>query len=429
MAELALLGGGAVRSAGWPRWPIFTPQLGERLQEVLASGRWGIGGPYMGNTSFEQRFAAAFAEFSGTRHCVPTASGTASLMVALESLDIGVGDEVILPGLTWVASASCVLGVNAVPVIVDIDPETLCLAPDAVAVAVTPRTKAICAVHLYSALADLSRLTAIAAKHGIALIEDCSQAHGAAYGERRVGGIGAIGAFSMQHNKLLTSGEGGAVITNDDDLARRAAQLRADGRLFQREPPREGQVELTHVGDPMGSNRCLSEFQAAVLLEMLPGLIPLNEVRADNAARLDRLLEQTGAFRPQHSSPGTTKRTFYKYAFALDPEVFEGIPVGLIGEALGAELGIPLERTYAPLNDNVLYNPASRRRFHLSAEHLRRIDPARFRLPECGRAYGRFLTLHHRFLLGGAEDLRDLGDAFGKVLEHRDELRAVPAAT
>lgn len=425
MAELALLGGSAIRAGGWPRWPFVPPQLPARLAEVLKSERWGIGGPYTGQPPFERRFAAAFADFCGARHAIPTASGTASLMVALEALDIGAGDEVIVPGLTWVASASTVLGVNAVPVLVDVDPDTLCLDPAAVAAAVTPRTRAICAVHLYSALADLSALAAIARAHGVALIEDCAQAHGAAYGGRSVGRIGAMGAFSMQHSKLLTSGEGGAVITDDDRLARRAMQLRADGRVFRDTPPPLGHMELIHVGDPMGNNRCLSEFQSAVLLESLPELPRLNGIRAANASRLDTLLHKTGAFQAQSTSAGTTTRTFYKYAFAIDHEIFDGIAVGAIGDALGAELGMALERTYAPLHKNPLYQPRSRRRFHLSDEHLRRVDPAQFVLPGCDRAHARFLTLHHRFLLGGPDDLRDLGDAFCKVLEHKDELRAL----
>ena len=425
MSKLSLLGGTPIRTGGWPRWPPVVPGVLNRLEEVLASGRWAISGLYVGYSTFEQRFAAAFAKFCGVRHCIPTASGTASLMIVLEALDIGAGDEVIIPGLTWCASASTVLGVNAVPVLVDADPYTLCLAPEAVEAAVTPKTRAICAVHLYSALADLDRLGAIAEKHGLPLIEDCAQAHGAAYRGNRVGSIGVMAAFSMQHSKLLTSGEGGAVVTSDDRLARRAAQLRADGRLFRDEPPPEGELELVEVGDPMGSNRCLSELQAAVLFEMLPELLRWNETRAVNAQRLGELLKSTGAFQPQNTSEGTTARTYYEYAFSVDEEVFDGIPVAVVGDALRAELGIPFQRTYSPLNDNVLYRPWTRRRFHISEEHLQRVDPGRFSLPECERAHRRYLTFHHRFLLGTPDDVRDLEDSFQKVLEHRDELQRV----
>lgn len=427
MPALALFGGKPIRQGGWPCWPQVGPRVAARLEEVLASGRWTISAPYLGHPSFEQRFAAAFAGFCGTRYCVPTASGTASLMVALEACGVGAGDEVIIPGLTWVASASAVLGVNAVPILADIDPDTLCLDPRAVEAAISSRTRAICAVHLFSALAELSQLTAIARRHGLALIEDCSQAHGAAYAGKRVGGLGAIGAFSMQHNKLLTSGEGGAVVTNDEDLARQAAQLRADGRLF-RPKPLEGQLELVPVGEPMGSNRCLSEFQAAVLLESLPDLTRLNGRRAENAGELDSVLVSSGAYHPQQTSQATTIRTYYKYAFALDPETFEDIPVRKVADALGAELGVIVERTYPPLNDNVLYQPASRRRFQLNDEHLKRIDPSRFALPECRKAHERFLTLHHRLLLGGPDELRALQYALIKLVEHREELRAVAAA-
>lgn len=145
---------------------------------------------------------------------------------------MGAGDEVIVPGLTWVANASAVVRANAVPVLVDIDPETLCLSVEATRRALSSRTRAVCVVHLYSSMADMDGYRALAAEAGVPLVEDCAQAHGAAWRDARAGTLGTVGVFSMQQTKVLTAGEGGAVITASAELARRLEQLHADGRVF-----------------------------------------------------------------------------------------------------------------------------------------------------------------------------------------------------
>lgn len=410
---------------GWPRWPEPAPGALDVLNEVLHSGRWAISGHYQGKRGFERRFAEAFANFHQTAnfpqttHCVPTSSGTASLMVALEACGVGAGDEVIIPGLTWVANASTVAGVNAVPVPVDVDPQTFCLDPDAVERAITPRTAAIVVVHLYSAVADLDRLTAVAQQHGIPLIEDCAQAHGATYRDRRVGTFGAAGTFSMQHSKVLTSGEGGAVITADAALARRAEHLRADSRSYLDHEPRVGQMELAQTAEVMGSNRCLSEFQAAVLLVQLDLLEAQNARRRANAAILDTALSALG-FRPQASSPGTTARTYYEWAARIEDDELGRIGAERVAEAVAAELsGAPVDASYPPLNDNRLYRPETRRRFAGQAAAL---DLTRYPLPVAVDAGQRVVTIHHSALLAEERDMHDIVAAFEKVINHRGEL-------
>jgi dTDP-4-amino-4,6-dideoxygalactose transaminase len=165
--RLAINGGAPVRVRPWPAWPQPARRAADALAEVLNSGRWSISGPYRGVETFDQRFARAFAAYNGVGHCVPAASGTASLMMALEACGVGAGDEVITPALSWVASATTIVGVNAVPVFSDIDPGTLCIDPDAVEELITPATKALVVVHLYSAVADLERLTELAQRHGL----------------------------------------------------------------------------------------------------------------------------------------------------------------------------------------------------------------------------------------------------------------------
>ncbi|CAM5256493.1 L-glutamine:2-deoxy-scyllo-inosose aminotransferase [Streptomyces alboniger] len=352
---------------------------------------------------------------------MPAASGTASLMLALEACGVGAGDEVIVPGLSWVASGSTILGVNAVPVFCDVDPRTLCLDPEAVETLITERTRAIVVVHLYSAVADMDALNRIAARHALPLIEDCAQAHGASHRGVKVGALATAGTFSMQHSKVLTSGEGGAVITRDADFARRVEHLRTDGRCLTPTPPAAGAMELVETGELMGSNRCLSEFQAAILSEQLTTLDEQNERRRANAGLLDRHLRELGVH-PQSTSEGTTARTYYTYAARLPDGELENTAIGDVADALTVELGFSVQPSYAPIPANRLYTPHTRRRYSLGLAHEERIDPKRFALPVCEEAARRTLTLHHAALLGDADDMSDIAEAFAKVLRYGAEL-------
>jgi L-glutamine:scyllo-inosose aminotransferase/L-glutamine:2-deoxy-scyllo-inosose/3-amino-2,3-dideoxy-scyllo-inosose aminotransferase len=416
---LAINGGEPIRKRAWPLWPQPAPGALEALNEVLHSGRWAISGPYQGRRSFERRFADAFAAYHGVDHCVPTTNGTASLLVALEACGVGAGDEVIVPGLTWVANYTTVAGINAVPVPVDVDPDTLCVDPAAVEAAITPRTAAIVIVHLHSAVADLTALTAIADRHGLPLIEDCAQAHGARYEGRRVGTFGAFGTFSMQHSKVLTSGEGGAVITRSPELARLAEHLRADGRSYRSTQPAIGEMELAQTAELMGSNFCLSEFQAAVLLGQLELLDGQNERRAANAALLDETVLELG-FRPQVSSLGTTARTYYEWAAWIEDDELAEIGAPRLAAALAAELGGPeVDAAYPAANANRLYCPGTRKRF---AALNGALDLTRYALPVSEEARQRVVTIHHAAFLGDERDMYDIAAAFDKVCAYRHEL-------
>ena len=178
---------------------------------------------------FLDRFEAGFAEFCGARHAVATSNGTTALHLALVALGIGPGDEVIVPALTYVASANAVSYCGATPVFADSDPVTMAIDPDHAAAKITGRTKAIMPVHLYGHPADMEQIQALAARHGLAVVEDAAEAHGALCNGRKVGGIGDCGAFSFFGNKIITTGEGGAVVTNDSRLAEKMRLFRGQG--------------------------------------------------------------------------------------------------------------------------------------------------------------------------------------------------------
>src|SRR5262245_35041935 len=209
MPHLAIAGGAPVRTKEYPAWPFWDQREIDAVTAVIRSGRWG-GFPEPGPHATS--FAAAFAEFQGAKHGICMANGTVTMTVALRALGVELGDEVIVPALTFAATGYAPLEAGAVPVIVDIDPNTFCIDPKAVEAAITPRTRAIIPVHLGSLMADMDALMEIARRHNLAVIEDSAHAHGARWrdpdggkGDRGAGSIGDFGSFSMQSSKILTS--------------------------------------------------------------------------------------------------------------------------------------------------------------------------------------------------------------------------------
>lgn len=367
-------------------------------------------------------FCRRFEDYLDTEHCFLVSSGSAALWAALEACGIGAGDEVIVPIVTWVATAISVLNVNAVPVFVDVDPSTGCMDPAEVESAITSRTSAVLAVHVHSSVADLDRITSIARSKGLAVIEDCAQAHGSEYGGRRVGTLGDLGTFSMNQEKLLACGEGGAVVTDSSKLYDRVVRVSTDGSYWQEGKPEVGKYELVDGHELMGSNYCASEFQAAVLLHQLERLDELNRQRRKNAAYLDNLLVDLG-LRPWESSPGTTRRAYFRYAACRRPEDFQGIPTSLLCAALSAELGFTVEETECrPLHRNSLYNPRSKRRHNISEAYMAAVALKDRRFPKAEKLYDTTLTFHHRLLLANSIDMESVAEAIEKVRMSVDEL-------
>lgn len=200
--------------------PFVSKKEEEYVLDAVRSGWVSSLGPYI--DAFEKSFAA----FCQTEYAVAVSNGTTGLHLALAALDIGAGDEVIVPDLTFVASANAVAYTGARPVMVDVDADTLCISASAIEAAINSRTKAIMPVHLYGHPADMDAIVAVAERHGIPVIEDAAEAHGAEYKGRRVGGLGLCGVFSFYGNKIITTGEGGMITTNDERLFRRAKSLR-----------------------------------------------------------------------------------------------------------------------------------------------------------------------------------------------------------
>lgn len=200
--------------------PTITQKEIDYVTDAVTSGWVSSLGKYI--DSFEEKFAA----YCGTNHAVATSNGTTALHLALVALDIKIGDEVIIPDLTFVATANAVKFTGAEPVIVDIDEQTLCISPQAIENAITPKTKAIIPVHLYGHPANMVEINKIAQKYNLLVVEDAAEAHGAEVNGQKVGGLGKVGVFSFYGNKIITSGEGGMITTNDESLYHRLKHLR-----------------------------------------------------------------------------------------------------------------------------------------------------------------------------------------------------------
>jgi len=331
MAEaLAIDGGPKVRTKPFPPWPALGDEDVSAVADALRSGRLTqLSGDAV--TAFEEAFAA----WNGASYCVATSSGTTAIHTALAALGIGPGDDVIVPAHTFIASATPVLHQRATPVFADVDPDTYCLSPESVAERITPKTKAIVAVHLNGHPADLDALLALAEPRGVAVIEDCAQAHGALYKGRKMGTLGRVGCFSFWEDKIMTTGgEGGAVITEDDALAARMRRIRHHG-----EGPVEGERAYYHL--ELGYNYRMTSMQAATGLVQLRRLDGYLEARRRNAAYLTERLPALAVVEPPAVAPYAV-HSYYKYVCRL-PE--DSLDADTFVRAVAAE-GVPIQRRY-----------------------------------------------------------------------------------
>lgn len=333
--KLALLGGEPVRTAPFPAWPVFDDLERGALREVLDSGIWGIAADGAKITDFERAFAKAHDAAYGQA----VFNGSVALEVALRALEIDYGDEVIVPAYTFLATATTCLMAGAVPVFVDIDPDTYNIDPAAVEAAITTRTRVIIPVHIGGLPADLDAILDIARRHDLVVLEDACQAHGASWKGRRVGAHGNLGCFSFQSSKNINAGEGGIILTDDAALAERCWSVHNCGRI------RDGRWYQHEV---LGGNYRMTQWQAAILLAQLTRLETLAERREENGRYLAERLGALEGFRPLARDERVTQHGYHLFISRYDPNAFEGLTRARFLEAMRAE-GIPCSEGYVPL--------------------------------------------------------------------------------
>lgn len=331
--RLAIDGGTPVRTEPFPAWPVWGQEERDALNAVLEGGAWGIGSPVI--DEFEERFAA----MQGAGQCVSVPNGTTAIEVALRGAGVTYGDEVITTPYTFVATASQVLTVGAIPVFADIDPDTYLIDAQCAERLIGPRTKAIIPVHIGGCPADMDAIMDLADRHGLTVIEDCAQAHLAQWRDRRVGSIGALGTFSFQSSKNITAGEGGAVVGSDARLMDAVWSYRNVGRI------RNGGWYQHEV---LGGNARMTAWQAAVLLAQMSRAEGQLAVRERNAALLTELLSGIPGIRPLHRDARVTHHAYHLYILRYDASAFGGRSRREFLAALHAE-GIRCSDGYVPL--------------------------------------------------------------------------------
>ncbi len=413
MAKLAINGGPKVidRQLG-KDWPIFGDIERENLTQVLESGRWWRGsGP--SDTSKVTQFEEQFAAFQDAQFGVAITNGTQAIECALKAIGIRPGDEVIVPAATFVASATACILVNAIPIVVDIDPGNYQISPAAVEAAIGERTVGIMPVHYGGYPADMDALRAIADRHGLWIIEDSAHAHGSTWNGRGCGSLGDIGCFSLQMGKTLTAGEGGICLTNDEDLAAMLYSFHHIGR-FEGRPFYEHHI--------VASNLRMTEWQAAVLLGGLSRLAEQAETRDANARYLEDGLRAIEGVSPIERDPWVTRWNFYFYHFKFHSEAFGGITRDRFMEALNAEgLSCGLGHLH-PIQHNPLFT--ERNWGPACFGDNEPPDYASMPTPECERIHKEEgVSLTHRLFLGGTDDMDLMLEAIQKIRDNVDELR------
>ena len=397
--NLALNGGEKLRREPYPPWPQFDERELRAVEQVVRSRTWfaGMRGGDAGTrvAELEQKFAA----YHGAAYGIACANGTVAIEIALRAAGIGPGDQVIVPALTFIATAVAVMQVGAVPVMVDVDPNTYCLDPVQVGAALTPKTRGVIVVHYAGHSSDMDALLPLAGKHNLVVIEDAAHAHGAVWRGRKAGSMGHLGTFSFQQSKTMTAGEGGMITTSDPALAEACIQYRSCGR-------REGESWYVHYVTPL--NYRMVEFEAAVLLAQLERFPEQLARRQQSAAYLNRRLSEISGVCPVPPDPRNQVHGYYWFLFRYDAAEFGGVPRDLFVKALEAE-GIPCHIGYPwPLSRNPLFG-----------------DDPRIRelcFPVAERLCAETVVIPHQVLLGSQADLDDIAGAIEKIQANVSEL-------
>jgi dTDP-4-amino-4,6-dideoxygalactose transaminase len=385
------------------------------LKDVLASSKWG-GQPFPGKHA--ALFAKKFAKYHTAQYAQCVNTGTVAIQASLIAIGIRPGDEVIVPAYTWEGTVGPVLLVNAVPVFVDIDPDTYCLDAKLIEAAITPKTKAILPVHLGMRFADMDEILQVAKKHNLKVVEDCAHAHGGMWKGKGAGSMGDLGAFSFQSSKLITSGEGGAVITNNLEYMELVQSYINAGR-----------ASLTdqYHHRIIGFNYRLGEFQAAVLTPQLERLPEQGAKRKKNMKHFEARLQKTSEIGLLKPDPRITRQAPYGYVFKYYEDRAKGIPRAAFVAALQLE-GIPCDGLfYEPVYKSSLFPIKGEDFPALSWGREKPLDLRNmYSCPEADRAaYHEAVWFPHQNFLGGTKDVDEIADAIQKVLANIEELRGL----
>ncbi len=408
----ALLGGEPAVQTAFPPWPMIERLDEDKFLYTLRSTRWCRLGVKVTNT-----FEEEWAERNGAKYSTTTVNGTNALYAALSVLDVGPGDEVIVPVFTFVATINAVIQQFALPVFADTDIDTFQVDPDSIEKKITKNTRAIMPVHMGGGMANMDAIMKIAKKHKLPVIEDACQAHFAEWDGRKAGSIGDIGCFSFQETKILPCGEGGACITSSETLQDKLQSFCNNGR----DDKRGHSKGYLH----QGSNLRMMEYQSALLLAQLTRLEDQCKHRVGNALYLDQLLGDIPGIRPAGVYKPNNRNTHYLYMMHYDKKQFDGLPRERFLRALNKE-GVGCGNGYSRLNEHPFITKTLNSRGYKNIYSEKRLEkyfdenkcPVNDQLAEEG------LFMGQRCLIGTRENIEQIAEAILKIKTHASALKA-----
>ncbi len=410
----AILGGQPVRTKGWPDWPMWDPETDEkRVIEVLRSGIWSRGKVV---TEFEEKWA----ETIGSKRCLTTTNGTYALITALRQLNVGAGDEVIVPPYTFIATIDAILMVGAMPVFVDTNPATFQIDADKIEEKITSSTTTILPVHILGLPADMEKIMTIARNNNLAVLEDACQAWLAEINNKKVGTFGDAGCFSFQNSKHLPIGEGGAIVSDNDEFMDRCFSFHNFGRPH-------GKVVGTVSGEYviLGSKCRSTEYQAAIGLAQLKRLEEQTKQREKNAEYLRAQIKDIPGILPYELSENATRAVFHLFPFRYKKEQFHNLSRSKFIEALIAE-GIPCYGGYSPLNNMPYLKDAFQSKLFQKVYPKKMLDfdgyVERNECPQNDQLCKEAVWFGQNMLLGSKSDMNDIAMAIEKVFNNADKI-------
>jgi len=409
--KLAILGGEKVRIKEWPTWPVWNQKAEKDVIDMLRSGHW-----WRGSGESVAEFEKRYAEIMGAKRCLATASGTTALLVALHVLGVDAGDEILVSPFTFIATYNVIFMNKALPVFVDTDPETFLINPAKIEERITDRTSAILPVHIYGLPVDMDKVNAIGKKHNLKVVEDACQAWLGEYKGKKLGTLGDLGCFSFQNSKNLPTGEGGAVVGNNDELMDRCHSFHNCGRPF-------GSVEHTSDYPIRGSNRRMQQIQAITLLSQLNRIENDADIRLENAKYLDEKLSKIPGIVPYKMVAGNNRSAYHMYPFRFISEKFGNVTRERFIEALRAE-GVPCSAGYGRQNKDGLIEEALNSKGYKRLFSEKRLKQWREEnvLPGNNQLTEEAVTFYQSLLLGDKSDIEDIVNAISKIYENRDSL-------
>ncbi|MEO5603289.1 MAG: DegT/DnrJ/EryC1/StrS family aminotransferase [Cyclobacteriaceae bacterium] len=409
----AILGGPKALPDVFPSWPMIDQTDEKQLMGVLKSKAWGRNGGKV-----VAQFESEYAKVLDARHCLAVSSGTSSLYTMLGAMDVGPGDEVIIPVYTFIATYNVVVLNYALPVFVDTDIETFQIDAGKIESAITPQTKVLMPVHMGGSPADLDKILEVSAKYKVPVLEDACQAHLAEWRGRKVGTFGLAGGFSFQASKNLNAGEGGAISTNDEQFAKYCANFQNQGM--------RGRTETSYNpgAGTRATNLRLTEFQGAILLAQMTRLAEQSELRTKNADYLTKMLKDIPGIKPAKLYEGTTRSAYHLYMFRYDRTQFAGLTRSKFMQALQAE-GAPCSGGYGKMNKDLYVTELANNKHYLRIYGEKTMQQwlERSHCPQndiLSEEQGIWFT--QNLLLGTKEQMEQIAEGIRKIRKYAGEL-------